>query len=644
MSVYRITLGTPEELVPTKFSPKSKIEVTPLSIEHAKELHFKQTARGLLVEFPLNPGNEVYGFGLQLKGFRQTNRKKTIRPNADPISNTGDSHAPVPFFVTTEGWGIFVDSARYVEFNCGYTKVSTASTAAHSELKSEFSEIYAKREASYPTVFTIDVPHVKGVDLYIFKGENMLDCICQYNLFSGGGCDVSLWGLGNLYRCHLEFNEKQVLEMAEKFRKMEIPCDILGLEPGWQSCSYSSSFVWDSERFPHYKETFEKLKNMGFKVNLWEQGFVHPSSPLYEKLLPYSGDYKVWDGLVPDFSTDGARELFVKHHEELQSLGVKGYKLDECDGSDYTGHWTFPLCSEFPSGMDGEQYHSLFGTLFLQTMMQVHGREKTLAEVRNLGALASSYPFVLYSDLYNHKDFIRGVSNAGFSGLLWSPEVRHAESKEDLVRRVQTVVFSVQSLINAFYLDDMPWIDKDCTEEIKALLELRMALVPYLYTAFYEYKTAGKPPVRALVCEHPEDKNTHELWDEYYFGDSIIVAPMTAKEESRKVYLPEGQWYGFFDGKKYEGGAAFEVTTADIPVFVKSGTVLPLATPVQYIEKDTQFEITLYCYGNTEGAVAKLIEDNGFEYAEDARVLRVNDHTLTVESYRYGIKEIKRIP
>ncbi|MBQ8399222.1 MAG: hypothetical protein IJX08_04550, partial [Clostridia bacterium] len=156
MSVYKITLGTPEELVPTKFSPKSKIEVTPVSLENAKELHFKKTARGLLVEFPLNPGNEVYGFGLQLKGFCQTNRKKTIRPNADPISNTGDSHAPVPFFVTTEGWGIFVDTARYVEFNCGYTKVSTTSTAEHSELKSEFADIYAKREVSYPTVFTID--------------------------------------------------------------------------------------------------------------------------------------------------------------------------------------------------------------------------------------------------------------------------------------------------------------------------------------------------------------------------------------------------------------------------------------------------------------------------------------------------------
>ena len=189
----------------------------------------------------------------------------------------------------------------------------------------------------------------------------------------------------------------------------------------------------------------------------------------------------------------------------------------------------------------------------------------------------------------------------------------------------------------------MPWIDKECTEEIKALLELRMALVPYLYTAFYDYKTTGKPPVRALVCEHPEDENTHELWDEYYFGDSMIVAPMTAKEESRKVYLPHGQWYGFFDGKKYEGGTTFEVTTADIPVFVKSGTVLPLAKPVQYIERDTQFEITLHCYGNTENATAKLIEDNGFEYAEDTRVLRVNDSTESVESYRYSIKGIKRI-
>ena len=643
MSVYKIRYGTPEDLVPTNFARKSLISYKSLSENEVEEISFKKTKKGCLLEIPLRAGNEVYGFGLQLKGFRQTNLKKTIRPNADPISNTGDSHAPVPFFVTTDGWGIYVDSARYVEFNCGYTKVTSASDNSKAELKTDFESLYAKRESAYTTVLTIDVPFAEGVDIYVFKGESILDAVCEYNLFSGGGCDASLWGLGNLYRCHSEFTEDQVLSMAEKFRKLKIPCDILGLEPGWQSCSYSSSFCWDQERFPNKEDVLKQITDMGFKLNLWEQAFVHPSSPLYDALVSYSGDYKVWNGLVPDFATKGAQEIFINHHISFNTLGVSGYKLDECDGSDYTGQWTFPLCAEFPSGLDGDQYHSLFGTLFARTMLQVFGENKTFSEVRNLGALAAPYPFVLYSDLYDHRDFIRGVANAGFSGLLWSPEVRHAKSREDLIRRVQTVVFSVQSLINAFYLDDMPWIEKECTDEIKRLLELRMSLVPYLYSAFYDYKTKGKPPVRALVCDYSRDKNTYNIWDEYLFGDDMIVAPMTEKEKEREVYLPVGTWYNFFTGEKIEGGNKFTVKTDDIPVFVKEGTILPLARPVQYITRDTQFEITLNLYGDTSNTQTKLIEDDGCTYHSPVRVLKIDADTDDLDSFRYRITNKKKI-
>ena len=76
--------------------------------------------------------------------------------------------------------------------------------------------------------------------------------------------------------------------------------------------------------------------------------------------------------------------------------------------------------------MDGEQYHCLMGTLYMQTMMQALDGKQTYSEVRNAGSLNASYPFVLYSDLYDHREFVRGMCTAGFSGLLWTPEVRHA--------------------------------------------------------------------------------------------------------------------------------------------------------------------------------------------------------------------------
>ena len=68
---------------------------------------------------------------------------------------------------------------------------------------------------------------------------------------------------------------------------------------------------------------------------------------------------------------------------------------------------------------------------------------------------------MLYSDLYDHREFIRALVNSGFSGLLWTPEVRDAKSAEDLVRRLQTAVLSPMALINAWYIKNPPWMQID---------------------------------------------------------------------------------------------------------------------------------------------------------------------------------------
>ena len=252
----------------------------------------------------------------------------------------------------------------------------------------------------------------------------------------------------------------------------------------------------------------------------------------------------------------------------LVDAGVDGFKLDECDSSDNTGSWSFPLTSEFPSGLDGEQYHSLFGTLYCQTIMQALGDTKTLSEVRNLGALASSYPFVIYSDLYDHKDFIRGVAQSGFSGILWTPEVRDAKSKEELIRRLQAVVFSSQCLINAWYCEKAPWAQLDCEDEVRGLLKLRESLVPMLKKSFDLYRDTGKPPVRGLVMDYTDDPETFNIDDEYMFCEDLLVAPIAANTgDEREVYLPVAdEWVDYFTGEKVQSGR-IKVNTKGIPVY-----------------------------------------------------------------------------
>lgn len=654
--IWKISYGIPEENTPFKLlKPDIKYEaldklvcadIPPISEDR---ILFKVTKRGCVVEIPMKTSEDIYGFGLQLYSVNHVGSKKYIRVNSDPVANTGDSHAPVPFYVSTAGYGVFVDTARYVSFYCG-TNVKKGTSKVKPEIKRkeyvEFSEnaLYALKRATEDRVIIIDIPSAKGIDIYIFSGPEVKNVIQRYNLFAGGGCLPPIWGLGIWYRIYGGATEEDVYRLAREFREEGIPVDVFGFEPGWHSHSYSCSYKWHQERFPHPQEMLDELNRMNYKINLWEHLFVHPTADIYEALVEYSGDYEVWGGLVPDFSIEEARRIFAEYHEkEFIDKGVAGFKLDECDNSDYNrSNWSFPDCAEFPSGLDGEQMHSMIGQLYQKTLLSSFRKrnKRTLSQVRASGALASSLPFVLYSDLYGHKEFIRGVVNAGFSGLLWAPEVRHARSAEDLIRRIQCVVFSPHALLNCWRMPNPPWKQVDIKKNLagefmenwaeirdicKKFFQIRMSLIPYLYSSFAKYYFEGIPPFRALVMDYPEDMNTHQIDDEYMMGDFILVAPMVLEDgNQRKVYLPEGEWYDFWTNELYHGGQTYQIYAGmdRIPVFVKKGALLPYARPVEYITKDTCFDITVKCYGD-ECSEFILFEDDGWTFDYEKGIYNV---------------------
>jgi alpha-D-xyloside xylohydrolase len=481
----------------------------------------------------------------------------------------------------------------------------------------------------------VDVPAARGVDVYVFAGPAMLDAVERYNLFSGGGALPPLWGLGIQYRGYASYGAAETLDLARRIRAEHVPCDVWGVEPGWQSKTYPCSFTWNTNQFSDPDGFLRQMRALGYRMNFWEHAFTHPSSPIYEELKPWSGDYRVWGGLVPDFATPEGRRIFLRQNRvALFDRSVEGVKLDECDDQpDSANPWSFPPASAFPSGLDGEQMHSLFGLLYQQTMLEPYREQglRTWGLVRNSHALAAALPYVVYSDSYNPRCYVRGVVNAGFGGLLWTPEVRDADSVEDLYRRLETVIFSADAVINSWFIQNPPWdqVNRDknnhgelmperetVTATVRELLQLRMRFLPYLYSAFNEYHATGKPPIRALVLDWPDDPKVREIDDQFVFGNSVLVAPMFAGESRRTVYLPAGDWYDFWTHAKLQGGTSIEVTNgvAQIPLFLRGGTLLPLAEPVESIKPDTCFEIKVYEVGG-QPADFTLYEDDGLTMA-----------------------------
>jgi alpha-D-xyloside xylohydrolase len=655
--IWRFTFGVPEKITPvsTRHYPPATngLAVLPAVASCPVTVTATFSPRGSLVSVPLAEEEMVYGLGLQLQSFQQRGMKKCLRVNADPVMDTGDSHAPVPFYVTTHGYGVLIDTARYPVFYLGnkkhppqpadQIKAGNRSNNGNGLSPSEQKGLGMENEV------LVEIPEAAGVDVYVFAGPSLRQAVQRYNLFSGGGPLPPRWGLGFWYRVQGDYTQEEVLKLAAEFRKRDIPCDVLGLEDNWQSHIYSSSYVW-SGRFPDPAGMMARLAEQHFRLNLWEQPFVHPSSPIYASLLPHCGDYEVWGGLVPDFLQAETRRTIAEYHDKaLVATGVTGFKGDECDNSDFTGGWSFPEMSRFPSGADGEQMHSLFGLRYQDTLQSVFEKrqQRTYGLVRSSGELAAPYPYVLYSDLYDHRQFVRGVAQAGFSGLLWTPEVREAANPEELLRRLESSAFSPLAMINAWYLRNPPWkqVDRAANnagrfaegwENVEALcrevLQWRMKFIPYLHAAFVRYHREGLPPFRALIMDYPDDPRTRTIDDEYMMGDSLLVAPVVVggtacsqggqggAEATRPVYLPAGEWHDFWTGERHGGGQRINVSVpvGRIPLFVKTGTVLPLAQPTLDTDDPASRKLSIWVYGDGARAATLFEDDGGWDPALDS--------------------------
>lgn len=601
-----------------------------------EEVQIKITDRGCLIEVPLEDNEQIYGFGLQFETFGQRGLRKRPIVNDNPLNGLGYTHAPQTFYVSTKGYGILVNTARYTTFLCGSnqkTRQSMQSTEIRKPISTTTEDLY-KNKSNGDKVF-IDVPGAKGIEVFIITGPELLDVVKRYNLLSGGGCLPPMWGLGFKYRVKGDATQNSVMRFANYFRNNNIPCDVLGLEPGWQTATYSCSYIWNKERFPQHKEMLTRLQEKGYKVNLWEHAYVHPTSPIRKELEPYSGDFLVWNGLVPDFIKPEAHKIFTDYHRTLIDEGISGFKLDECDNSNISfasATWCFPDLTQFPSGIDGEKMHQIFGSLYVNAMDSIYRAKNTRAyqDYRSSGMFMSPRSAVLYSDTYDPKEYIQALCNSAFGGLLWCPEVREAHSAEDFFHRLQTVILSPQAMINAWYLQYAPWLQfdrgknergeflpkaKQYEEYARTLINLRMELIPYLYTAFRTYQQEGIPPFRPLLMDDPKDERLRTISDQYMIGNGMMAAPLYENKKSRKVYFPEGVWYNFNTNEKYEGNREYEITTElnQLPLYVRQGTLLPLAEPVPYINTQTVFNLNCKIYG-TPTATCQLFEDDGVSY------------------------------
>lgn len=599
-----------------------------------------EEARGLIhqnraiVRMPLGPDEKLYGLGLQFQGMNRRGRVYHLR--TDHYSRGNDRlHAPTPFYISSAGYGVLFNSPLYIDIYAGIgnRKDSPGFPTVRDRNTDSAWAAQPKSDAVEASVYA------DGMEVLVFTGPTMLDVVKRYNLYFGGGALPPKWGLGFWHRMRTLADSDEVLAEVDEFKRRGFPIDVIGLEPGWHTRAYPCTFEWSDERFPNPQDFLNEMSERGVKVNLWENPYVSPEAGIYEAIKPFTGSHTVWLGIVPDFMTDQAREIFTRQHErEHLSIGVSGYKFDEVDGYD---RWLWPDLALFPSGTSAEQMRQTYALQIQQMMMNVfRGRnQRTYSLIRANNAGSSAYPFAIYTDHYDHRGFVTALVNSGFGGLLYTPEIRSADSGEEWVRRMQSVCFSHMVQLNGWSSNTKPWSFPEVEEIIRDTIQLRVRLLPYIYTAFAKYHFEGIPPIRPMVLEPGYmDEETIErqelddtanpyaeavrrdVTDQYMFGDSILVAPIFAGETSRTVILPKGKWFDFYTGDYAGGGEVITVSPSldRIPLYVRDGGIIPMLKDAQTISLMTgPVDIELRHYGESPSN-AVLYDDEGesFDYED----------------------------
>jgi alpha-D-xyloside xylohydrolase len=596
------------------------------------------------LRFPLEKEEQLYGFGLNFQTVHQ--RGKILQLHMDHYGgkDNGRTHAPVPFYVSSKGYGVFINSARYINVYAG-TGVRKDSKNPPVEKDRNTDKSWSSRP--YSDAVEISMP-ASGVEVYVFAGPTALDAVKRFNLFNGGGVLPPRWGLGFTQRVKSLFTADEVKAEADAFKEKGYPLDFIGLEPGWQSKAYPGTFEWDKKRYPEPAKFVKEMKDRGIRLNLWINPYVSKQAPFYNSITPYTGSHTVWVGEVPDFTIPQARKIFFDQLQKDQvDIGVSGYKIDEVDGYD---HYLWPDVATFPSGISGEQMRSTYGVLAMRYAAEMYHRknQRTYGLVRANNAGGVSLPFVIYNDYYNHEDFITALINSGFSGVLWTPEARASKTGEEWLRRFQTVVFSPMAMINAWSSGTKPWSYPEVAAQVKEFSLLRMQMMPYWYSEFAKYHFEGTPPFRAMALEagfkqevkkeavnanleeNPyAEATSKEIKDQYMAGEYLLVAPVFTGQTTRKVILPKGKWYDFYTGAYAGDGEVITVTPGldKIPVYVKDGAIIPMMTAkLQAPKAGEKVDLEIRVYGEKPGSY-KLYDDDG--------------ETFNYEKGEYCFREIK---
>ncbi|TPG67571.1 DUF4968 domain-containing protein [Hymenobacter nivis] len=486
------------------------------------------------------------------------------------------------------------------------------------------------------------------LNYYFIYGPTLLEVAQDYTMLTGPAELPPLWTLGYQQCKWSYYPESNVKEIAQGLRERQIPCDAIYLDIDYMD-GYRC-FTWHPTHFPEPKRMVQELAADGFKtVVIIDPGIkIDPGYSVYKEGI--ANDFfcrradgplmkgTVWPGLCnfPDYTKPQVREWWAGLFEGLiKDVGVAGVWNDMNEPAVFE-KGTFPPDVRFD--YDGQSASHL-------KAHNVYGMQ--MARATNEGVKRFSYPkrpFTITRSTYaGGQRYSSGWTGDNIASWehLWLANIQCQRLSisgfsfigSDIGGFIDTPdgeLYARWIALGAFHPffrthssgdhgDQEPWsFGEPYTSLARHFIELRYRLLPYMYTAFWQYSTQGTPMLRPLTFLDQNDPETYLRMAEFSLGDNLLVCPITSPgTDGRWMYLPRGDWYYYWTDGLQAGGtevwASADLTR--IPLFVKAGAVVPMQPVLQYVGEKVVDQLTLHVYYKNGTAESCLYDDGGEGYA-----------------------------
>lgn len=531
---------------------------------------------------------------------------------------TRRTYYSAPFFVNSAGYGIHLDTTRYAIFNLATHRSDMAG-------------------------FTVDTGGALDSTLgYSFFSGDPAAVLDDYTADTGRPLLPPKWAFG-LWGSANEWNtQADVDEWLGQVESSQIPHSVLVLEQWsdeatfylWKDAQYTptaggDALSYDDLTFPaggawqDPRQMVADAHDQGVKVLLWQipvlkENFTSnpataPQQHLNDRAHATAQGYLVDDGsgqpyriptgqwfgdsTVPDFTDPAATAWWMsKRQYLLDEIGVDGFKTDGSEA-------LFGRNLQVSDGRRGDEMHNAYPNEYTGAynafVQQATGGDGTIfSRAGTTGGQSSSIFWAgdQASTFGAFQEAVRAGQSAGQSGVpFWAWDLAgftgSFPSAELYLRSTAQATFSPIMQYHSEKADPSPseartpWNVQARTGDSRVVptfakfANVRMNLVPYLYTAADESSRTGIPMMRAMSLAFPEDAAAAGYDQQYMFGSELLVAPITAQGQTTKdVYLPEGEWYDFWNGGRAlgDGVKQYGAGLDGIPVYARAGAVVPL--------------------------------------------------------------------